>query len=91
MNLINIDQLKDILERAVFTYIQTFLGLISASGMGVDMGGISTWKIAALGGLPAAFSVIKGALAAAAPIGDSSASILKGSAVGVEEEEALYE
>lgn len=91
MNLINLDQLKDILERAIFTYIQSFLGLLSASGMGIDMGGMSTLKLAAIGGLPAALSVIKGALAATAPIGDSSASILSGSAVGVEEEEALYE
>ena len=59
---LNIDQFKDILERAIFTYVQTFLGLLSASGMGVDMGGISTLKMAALGGLPAAISVIKGAI-----------------------------
>lgn len=88
---LNIEQLKDIAERALFTYVQTFLGLLSASGMGVDMGGISTLKMAAIGGLPAAISVIKGALCAAAPIGDPSASILKAPSVGVEDEEALYE
>ena len=74
---LNLDQLKDILERALFTYIQTFLGLLSASGMGIDVGGISTLKMAALGGLPAALSVIKGAVAAGGPIGDASASIMK--------------
>ena len=74
---LNIDQFKDILERAIFSYVQTFLGLLSASGMGVDMGGISTLTMAALGGLPAAISVIKGAICAGGPIGDPSASILK--------------
>ena len=74
---LNIDQLKDIAERAIFTYIQTFLGLLSASGMGVDMGGISTLKMAAIGGLPAAISVIKGALCTMAPIGDATASVVK--------------
>ena len=36
---LNLDQIKDILERAIFTYVQSFLGLLTASGMGVDMGG----------------------------------------------------
>ena len=35
---LNLDQIKDILERAIFTYVQSFLGLLTASGMGVDMG-----------------------------------------------------
>ena len=72
----NKEQLLDILERAAFTYIQTFLGLMSASGMGIDVG-MSTLKIAAIGGLPAALSVIKGALAAGGPIGGPTASIMK--------------
>ena len=71
----NKDQLLDIIERAVFTYVQTFLGLLSASGMGVDMDGISTVKMAALGGLPAAISVLKGAFCTLAPVGDDTASV----------------
>ena len=74
---LNIDQLKDIAERAIFTYVQSFLGLLTASGMGVDMGGISTLKMAAIGGLPAAISVIKGACCTMAPIGDATASVVK--------------
>ena len=66
---LNIDQFKDIAERAIFTYVQTFLGLLSASGMGVDMGGISTLKMAGIG--------IKGAICTMAPIGDATASIVK--------------
>ena len=74
---LNIDQLKDIAERAIFTYVQSFLGLLTASGMGVDMGGISTLKMAAIGGLPAAISVIKGAFCTMAPIGAATASVVK--------------
>ena len=74
---LNIDQFKDIAERAIFTYVQTFLGLLSASGMGVDMGGISTLKMAGIGALPAMISVIKGAICTIAPIGDATASIVK--------------
>tara|TARA_R100001443_G_scaffold92869_1_gene99551 strand:- start:167 stop:442 length:276 start_codon:yes stop_codon:yes gene_type:complete len=89
---LNIDQLKDILERAIFTYIQTFLGLMSASGLGVDMGGISTLKMAALGGLPAAFSVIKGAVATLGPVGDATASCLRQQPVVPDDaENQLYE
>jgi hypothetical protein len=74
---LNKEQLMDIVERALFTYVQTFLGLLSASGLGVDMGGLSTLKMAALGGLPAAISVIKGALCTLAPIGDETASVIR--------------
>jgi len=74
---LNKEQIKDILERAISTYIQTFLGLWTASGVGVDMGGLSTLKLAALGGLPAALSVIKSAIAAGGPIGDPTGSVLK--------------
>jgi hypothetical protein len=83
-------QIKDILERAIATYIQTFLGLLTAGGLGVDTG-LSTIKIAALGGLPAAFSVIKSALATYAPIGDATGSVLRQQAVIPEDaEEQLY-
>jgi hypothetical protein len=41
------------------------------------MGGLSTLKIAAIGGLPAAFSVIKSAICAGGPIGDPTGSVLK--------------
>lgn len=74
---LNKEQVKDILERAISTYIQTFLGLWTASGVGVDMGGLSTLKLAALGGLPAAFAVIKSAICAGGPIGDPTGSVLK--------------
>ena len=86
------EQVKDILERAISTYAQTFLGLWTASGVGVDMGGMSTLKLAALGGLPAALSVIKSALAAGGPIGDPTGSILKTqNPIPDDAEEQLYE
>ena len=89
---LNKDQIKDILERAISTYIQTFLGLWTASGVGVDMGGLSTLKLAALGGLPAALSVIKSAVAAGGPIGDPTGSVLKTQTpVPEDAEEQLYE
>jgi hypothetical protein len=88
---LNKDQLIDILERAVFTYVQTFLGLMTASGMGIDTGGISTLKMAALGGIPAALSVIKGAICAGGPIGDSTASVMKQKPTILDDaEEQLY-
>ena len=88
---LNKEQIKDILERAISTYIQTFLGLWTASGVGVDMGGLSTLKLAALGGLPAALSVIKSAVAAGGPIGDPTGSVLKTQAeIPDDAEEQLY-
>ena len=68
-------QLVDVLERALFTYAQTVSGLVLASGL-TDMGGLSTNKMAAVGGLPAALSVLKGYMASVMPIGDASASVI---------------
>jgi hypothetical protein len=54
--------MKDIAIRAAKTYAQTFLGLWLAAGVGIDQGGLSVLRMAALGALPAALSVIQNAL-----------------------------
>ena len=54
--------MKDIFIRAVKTYAQTFIGLWLASGVGIDQGSLSVLRMAALGALPAALSVIQNAL-----------------------------
>ncbi len=66
-------QLVDVLERALFTYAQSVCGLLLAGPL-VGMNGLSTIKMAAVSGLPAALSVLKGYMASVMPIGDASAS-----------------
>lgn len=52
---------KDLAYRVVMTYLQTFAGLVTASGFGwLDLG---SWRAAALAAVPAAYAVIKGAVA----------------------------
>lgn len=71
---LNVRQVKDVLERAVATYVQAVVGLVIAAGAtSLDMG---TLRAAAVGAVPAALSVIKGWLAAVLPVGDDSASML---------------
>ena len=51
------DELKDMLERAFWTFVQAFLGALTISPMvGVDANGL---QIAAISGGSAALSVIK--------------------------------
>jgi len=52
---------KDLLYRTVATYVETVLGLVTA--IGFDVLDMSAWKAAAVAGLPAAFTVLKGGLA----------------------------
>ncbi|MGK5546056.1 holin [Streptomyces sp. URMC 127] len=52
--------LLDILERTAAAYITTFLGLLLADGF--DLTDVSALKAAAVAALPAALSVIKGAI-----------------------------
>lgn len=68
---------RDIAERVASTYVQAFLGLLLASGFGVDgVLDLSVVVKAGVAALPAALSLIKGMLARA--VGDSeSASLAK--------------
>lgn len=50
----------DIAERTLAAYVTTFLGIIIADGF--DLTSISALKAAAVAALPAALSVIKGAI-----------------------------
>ncbi|MBT2382239.1 holin [Streptomyces sp. ISL-11] len=50
----------DILERTLAAYLTTFLGLLIADGF--DLTDVSALKAAAIAALPAALSVIKGAI-----------------------------
>ncbi|MBC2879301.1 MULTISPECIES: holin [Streptomyces] len=52
--------LADIAERTIAAYLTTFLGLLIADGF--DLTDVSALKAAAIAALPAALSVIKGAL-----------------------------
>lgn len=72
------NQIKDILERAVATYLQVFAGLLAGANLGVDaLSDLSTAKTAAVSVLPAALAVLKSAVIALAPFGDESASALR--------------
>ncbi|GHG82693.1 holin [Streptomyces griseocarneus] len=52
--------LADIAERTLAAYVTTFLGLLIADGF--DLTDVSAIKAAAIAALPAALSVIKGAI-----------------------------
>ncbi|KAB7834774.1 hypothetical protein [Streptomyces mobaraensis] len=52
--------LADIAERTIAAYLTTFLGLLIADGF--DLTDVSALKAAAIAALPAALSVVKGAL-----------------------------
>ncbi len=52
---------RDILERAVSTWLEVFIGLLLAAPL-IDTG-LDVFETAAVGALPAALSVIKNALA----------------------------
>ena len=66
--------IRDLIERAIATYIQTLLGLLIVSGV-TDLAVVQTAAIAAI---PAALSVVKSALAEKyAPGAVSPASLAK--------------
>lgn len=71
-------QLKDLLERAISTYVQVFLGLLGAANFGFEqLADLSVVKTCAVAALPAGLSVLKGLAAAKLPFGDKSASLLR--------------
>ena len=89
MNL-DLHQLKDVLERAISTYVQSVVGLIAASGM-ADLD-LSTVKVIAVSAAPAALSILKGYVASVLPLGDKSASVLAmGRPAGSEAESGMYD
>ena len=69
--------IRDIAERVLSTYVQAFLGLLLASGFGVDgVLDLSLVVKAGVAALPAALSLVKGLLART--VGDKeSASLAK--------------
>ena len=75
---LDLDQLKDVAERAISTYVQSVVGLIAASGM-TDRD-LSTMKMIAVSAAPAALSILKSYAASILPIGDASGSLVKTSA-----------
>ena len=87
---IDLNQLRDVLERAISTYVQSVVGLIAASGM-TDLD-LSTMKVVAVSAAPAALSILKGYLASVLPIGDKSASVIAmGRPAGSEADEGVYD
>ena len=87
---LDLDQLKDVLERALSTYIQSVAGLIAVSGI-ADLS-LSTMKVIAVSAAPAALSIIKGYVASVLPLGDKSASVLAmGKPAGSEADSGMYD
>ena len=87
---IDLNQLRDVLERAISTYVQSVVGLIAASGM-TDLD-LSTMKVVAVSAAPAALSILKGYVASVLPMGDKSASMISmGAPAGSEAESGIYE
>jgi len=87
---IDLNQLKDVLERAISTYVQSVVGLIAASGM-TDLD-LSTMKVVAVSAAPAALSILKGYVASVLPLGDKSASMIAmGKPAGSEAESGMYD
>ncbi len=68
----------DVLERAASTYVQSVVGLLAAANVGVDeLADLSVLKMALVGALPAALSVLKSLSAVYVLPGDKSASLFK--------------
>jgi hypothetical protein len=87
---IDMNQLRDVCERALSTYLQCAAGLVLASGM-TDLD-LSTMKMIAVSAAPAALSILKGYLASVLPIGDKSASVISmGKPAGSEAESGMYD
>ena len=87
---LDLDQLKDVLERALSTYAQSVVGLIVASGM-TDLS-LSVMKVIAVSAAPAALSIIKGYVASVLPLGDKSASVIAmGKPAGSEADSGMYD
>ena len=87
---LDLTQLKDVLERALSTYVQSVGGLIAASGM-TDLS-LSTIKMVAVSAAPAALSIIKGYVSSVLPIGDKSASMVAmGKPAGSEADSGMYD
>lgn len=74
--------IRDLVERVGSTYLQAFLGLLLASGFGVDgVLDLSVLRRAAIAAIPAALSLIKGLVART--VGDKeSASLAKPPIIG---------
>lgn len=68
----------DILERALSTYVQSVIGLLTAANIGVsELADLSVVKTALVGAIPAGLSVLKSLSAIYAIPGDKSASLLR--------------
>ena len=66
----------DTVERTVATYIQSVVGLLTASATGLD--DLTVLRAALVGGIPAALAILKAALATR--YGDLSAGFRRGDA-----------
>ena len=57
------DFIIDLLERSIATYVETFLGLLIASGLGTPADRMALLEKAAIAAIPAALAVAKAGLA----------------------------
>jgi ribose/xylose/arabinose/galactoside ABC-type transport system permease subunit len=65
----------DLLERCAMTFIQSFAALLLADTAGIDLS-VSTMQAAAVAGIAAVLSILKG-FAAQRLVGDKSPSLVK--------------
>jgi len=87
---LDMNQLRDVCERALSTYVQSVVGLVAASGM-TDLD-LSMMKMIAVSAAPAALSILKGYVASVLPLGDRSASVLAmGRPAGSEADSGMYD
>lgn len=66
----------DLLERAVFTYVETLLGLLIV--VGTDTLDVSKAKVAAIAAIPAALSVVKSGLSSMVGTPGTASALPKG-------------
>jgi hypothetical protein len=87
---LDLDQIRDVAERALSTYVQSVLGLWVAGTM-TDMS-LSGAKVLLVAAAPGALSIIKGYVSSILPIGDRSASAISmGKPAGAEADSGLYD
>lgn len=68
----------DVVERAVATYVQAVVGLLTAANVGIDeLADLSIVKTALVGAIPAGLSVLKSLGAIYVIPGDKSASLMR--------------
>ena len=87
---LDLDQIRDVAERALSTYVQSVVGLWVAGTM-TDLS-LSAVKVLLVAAAPGALSIIKGYVSSVLPIGDKSASMVAmGKPAGSKADSGMYD